>query len=171
MNAGRDRDMAAEIPPAAGAEAQAGYDGDVSCEQAWRMLRGNPASMLVDVRTRAEWQFVGGPDLSSLGKEVIRVEWQGYPDGELIPDFPGRLRAALGGAGTGEAASEGELVFLFLCRSGQRSRAAAKATRAAAELAAGACYNIGEGFEGPLDSRGQRRVNGWKIAGLPWRQT
>ena len=58
---------------------------------------------------------------------------------------------------------------LFLCRSGARSRAAAMAlTKAGQEH----CYNIAEGFEGPLDDKRQRgAVAGWKAAGLPWTQS
>jgi rhodanese-related sulfurtransferase len=66
-----------------------------------------------------------------------------------------------------QQASPESLIF-FLCRNGQRSHLAAiAATRAGY----GQCYNILEGFEGERDAvTGQRRMNGWKNADLPWIQ-
>jgi hypothetical protein len=33
------------------------------------------------------------------------------------------------------------------------------------------CYNISDGFEGPMDKAGHRgAVAGWKQSGLPWLQ-
>ncbi len=114
--------------------------------------------MLVDVRTRAEWTYVGLPDLGPLDKRVQTVEWQGYPDGELNPDFLHQLRALGVAAGT---------PTYFLCRSGVRSAAAAEAATGAG---LGPAYNVVDGFEGPNDPQGHRGVAGWKAAGLPWRQ-
>ena len=58
---------------------------------------------------------------------------------------------------------------LFLCRSGGRSAAAASVATAAGF---GPAYNVAEGFEGDPDAHGHRgTVNGWKVAGLAWRQT
>ena len=55
----------------------------------------------------------------------------------------------------------------FLCRSGVRSNLAAALV---ADNGYAAAYNIVEGFEGDKNAAGQRRVNGWQMAGLPWRQ-
>ena len=49
------------------------YAGDLAPKQTWEMLAENPKARLVDVRTDAEFAYVGNPDLSGLGKEVIRV--------------------------------------------------------------------------------------------------
>ena len=57
---------------------------------------------------------------------------------------------------------------VFLCRSGHRSVGAADAAAAAGW---GRTYNVLEGFEGPVGSEGHRDVAGWKVEGLPWRQT
>jgi rhodanese-related sulfurtransferase len=46
-------------------------------------LVADPEAVLIDVRTRAEWAYVGGPDLSSLKRPVIQVEWQQFPNGTL----------------------------------------------------------------------------------------
>ncbi len=66
------------------------------------------------------------------------------------------------------AAPDKAAPVLFLCRSGARSRSAAMAATAAGYAKA---YNVAEGFEGDLDGEGHRgKLNGWKVAGLPWRQ-
>lgn len=134
------------------------YAGDVTSEQAYDALRADPHAVLVDVRTRAEWAYVGLPVLDAVGKDVICLEWQTFPDGGLNPHFLDDLRAA----GVGDEQS-----VYFLCRSGARSASAASALTAAG---GGPAYNIADGFEGPHDPHGHRSVAGWKAAGLPWRQ-
>lgn len=134
------------------------YAGDVDPTSAFAALQADADAVLVDVRTTAEWTYVGVPDLSQLGKRVIPVEWQHFPDGRRNEDFLGQLRAA--------GVAEGAPIY-FLCRSGVRSAAAAEAATAAG---LGPAYNISEGFEGPLDREGHRTHTGWKVAGLPWRQ-
>ncbi|HVO04396.1 MAG TPA: rhodanese-like domain-containing protein [Candidatus Cybelea sp.] len=136
------------------------YAGDVSPKQAWEILASEPEAMLVDVRTRPEWSFVGVPDLAKLGKKVVLLSWQVYPEMRVDPDFIAKLKAERGG--------KSEAPLLFLCRSGARSRAAAEAATAAGFARA---YNVAEGFEGDKDGashRGQR--GGWKFAALPWAQ-
>ena len=135
------------------------YAGDVSPREAWQKLSSDPRTQLVDVRTMAEWNFVGVPDLSSLGRQLHCIEWQSFPRGDLNPDFVREAAAHLGGEDT---------PVLLLCRSGARSRAAAIALTNAGFRQA---FNIADGFEGSVDADGHRGVrNGWKAAGLPWRQ-
>ena len=55
------------------------YAGDITPEQAWTILRENPDAVLVDVRTDAEWRFVGVPDLSSLDRGVTGWKAVGLP--------------------------------------------------------------------------------------------
>ncbi|MCY4031722.1 MAG: rhodanese-like domain-containing protein [Hyphomicrobiales bacterium] len=141
------------------------YCGDISCQEAWDKISNEPATLLVDVRTQAEWSFVGVADLSSVGKIPVLVEWVDFPNARLIADFPGRLRKALEDA---NLPRDGSRTLLFLCRSGHRSDLAAKA---AAEAGLGRCFNIVEGFEGGVDVSGHRgSLEGWKVRGLPWRQ-
>ena len=52
------------------------YAGDVTPAEAWEALSDDPAAVLVDVRTAAEWAYVGLPDLRSLDKDVVLVERQ-----------------------------------------------------------------------------------------------
>lgn len=139
------------------------YAGDVGVEEAWRLLAEEPRATLVDVRTTAEWNFVGVPDLAAIGKQPLFAEWQSYPTMATRPDFGQALAKALEAGGIGQ-----DDAVLFLCRSGARSLAAA---RALAGYGFRRSYNIAGGFEGPLDPDGHRgRVAGWKALGLPWRQ-
>lgn len=133
------------------------YAGDLSPQQTWEALESDARAVLVDVRTQAEWSFVGMPDLSALGKRVVALEWTTFPDGRPNPDFIAQLR---------ESVDQDAPVY-FLCRSGARSAAAASTATAAGW---GAAHNVLDGFEGPLDPYGHRSVSGWKQAGLPWRQ-
>ena len=134
------------------------YAGDVAPMDAYAALQDDPEAVLVDVRTTAEWTYVGLPDLGDLGKRVVCVEWQRFPDGALNEGFVDQLN----GAGL----QPGAPVY-FLCRSGVRSRAAAVAATAAG---LGPAYNVSDGFEGPHDDQGHRTLSGWKVDGLPWRQ-
>lgn len=125
------------------------YAGDITPQQAWQMLSDNPDAVLVDVRTDAEWRVVGVPDLSSLGRDVIYLEWNSS-DGRLNDNFVAELRERIPPA-------ERERPVVFLCRSGGRSVAAATvATRAGLAPA----YNVLNGFEGNADA-------GWRATGLP----
>ena len=132
------------------------YAGDISVQDAWARLK--TGARLVDVRTVAEWNFVGLPDLGAT--PVHCVEWQSFPSGAPNPAFVAQVESELG--------PDKATPVLLLCRSGARSRAAAIAlTRAGFSQA----FNIAGGFEGDADGEGHRgNVNGWKAANLPWRQ-
>lgn len=134
------------------------YEGDLTPQEAWDLLASNPDAVLVDVRTEAEWRFVGVPDTGSVGRKPVFVEWQAYPGGDLNTHFTAELKAA--GVGPGAP-------VIMICRSGQRSIAAAIE---ATDAGLGPCYNVLEGFEGAPDDEGHRGWEGWKAAGLPWRQ-
>jgi len=140
------------------------YAGDLSAKDAWALLESNPKAQLVDVRTMAEWSFVGVPELASLGRELLCVEWNTFPAGTRNPDFVATTTEKLRDAG-----ADADTPVLFLCRSGARSRAAAtEMTKAGFSKA----YNIAAGFEGDLDAARHRGArDGWKVAGLPWRQS
>ena len=137
----------------------AGYAGDVDVADAWEGLKSDPAAVLVDVRTKAEWTFVGVPDLSEAGKEVVLVEWQVFPSMEVNPGFVDAVA---------EGASDPSSPVYFICRSGARSKSAAIALTHAGYAT---CYNVSGGFEGPHDGVQHRgTIDGWKARGLPWVQ-
>lgn len=141
-----------------------GYSGDLSPREAWDLLTRTRNATLIDVRTRAEWLYVGIVDLSVLGKEVVFLEWQSFPDGQLNSDFVDTLLAELSRRGV-----EADAPLLFLCRSGVRSAAAARAVTATGRSH---CYNVASGFEGTLDAdRHRGRLGGWKAEKLPWVQS
>jgi len=135
------------------------YAGDISPEEAWKLLSDNPEAVLVDCRTDAEWRFVGVADLSTLAREVVYVEWN-RTDGSHNGSFVDELEAA--------GVTPGERPVVFLCRSGNRSIGAAEA---ATEAGIAPSYNVLDGFEGDLDDDKHRGGTGWKAVGLPWRQS
>ena len=135
------------------------YAGDISSPQAWDLLKQDPRAVLVDIRTEAEWDYVGMPDLAELNKKTIYASWQIYPD---------MLRNANFLTDVAAAGVKPDATVLLICRSGIRSRAAAIAMTAAGY---GRCYNVADGFEGRRDAEDHRSAKeGWIVAGLPWRQ-
>lgn len=132
---------------------------NVSPARVWEALRNNPHAQLVDVRTDAEWNFVGLPDLSEAGKQVVPIQWQLYPTMARNAAFMDQLK---------EVGFTAEHHIYFICRSGQRSYVAAETARAAGFPNT---YNVADGFEGAVDTEGHRGIAaGWKAEGLPWRQ-
>ncbi|MSP81742.1 MAG: rhodanese-like domain-containing protein [Alphaproteobacteria bacterium] len=137
-----------------------GYAGDVTVQEAWAILERQPAAVLVDVRTTAEWSFVGVPDLAPLGKQPSFLAWQVFPSMQVNPDFVAALEAD---------GIDRDAPLLFLCRSGGRSKAAAIAMT---ERGFTSCFNLLDGFEGAADEKGHRGTRaGWMAAGLPWKQS
>jgi rhodanese-related sulfurtransferase len=132
---------------------------NIAPSQVWETLLADETAHLVDVRTEPEWNFVGVPELRQAGKKPILIAWQIYPFMQVNGNFVEQLR---------EAGFEESHKLFFLCRSGVRSLAAAKAAVAAGFPHS---FNIADGFEGPPDAQGHRgSVAGWKASGLPWRQ-
>jgi rhodanese-related sulfurtransferase len=135
------------------------YAGDLTPEQAWKLLTDNPEAVLVDVRTDAEWRFVGVPDLAGLGRDVVYIEWNSL-EGKQNENFVAKLLE--------HVPAGGDRPVVFLCRSGNRSISAAEA---ATEAGVAPSYNVLDGFEGPLDGNRHRGGRGWRAIGLPWAQT
>ncbi len=132
---------------------------NVAPRKTWEALQSDPQAQLVDVRTDAEWAFVGVPDLSPVGKQAVLIPWQVYPAMQVNGAFAEHLQ---------KAGITPENHVYFLCRSGARSMAAAQAAQAAGYTTV---YNVADGFEGPPDGEGHRgTVAGWKADELPWRQ-
>jgi rhodanese-related sulfurtransferase len=135
------------------------YAGDLSPRDAWAALELDPGAVLIDVRTKAEWSYVGLPDLAQLDKPVFKIEWQSWPEGTRNQRFVDEVAAA---------GVKADQKVLLLCRSGVRSKAAAQLLTAQGWFH---CYNISDGFEGPHDENEHRgHMAGWKHDGLPWTQ-
>ena len=131
-----------------------GYAGAVTPQEAFALVQADPRVKLVDVRTNAERDWIGRPTLPEARHGA--VQWTLYPGGAQNPDFAAQLQGV----------ADRDDVVLFLCRSGVRSRHAA---RTATELGYAHAFDILEGFEGDRDTEGHRKtVGGWCKAGLPW---
>jgi rhodanese-related sulfurtransferase len=132
---------------------------NIAPSQVWQALQSDPQAQLVDVRTDAEWNFVGVPELREASKQPVLIPWQSFPTMQVNGLFVAQLQ---------EAGLTPEHHLYFLCRSGARSLAAAQAAQAAGYPHV---FNIADGFEGVPDRAGHRgTVTGWKAEGLPWRQ-
>jgi rhodanese-related sulfurtransferase len=127
------------------------YSGALLPQEAHALMQAG--AKLVDVRTKAELQWVGQVP------GAIAVEWNSWPGGTLNPDFVAQLEAHVGKG----------VPVMFLCRSGGRSHNAAIA---AAQAGYGEVYNVLQGFEGDKGPEGHRNtLGGWRLAGLPWVQS
>ena len=130
------------------------YAGAVTPQEAYELVQADPRVKLIDVRTNAERDWVGRVAIPPA--QHAAIEWNSYPGGAQNPNFVQQL----------EQSASRDDVLLFLCRSGVRSRHAAKA---ATENGYTESYDILEGFEGDKDAEGHRKtVGGWCKHGLPW---
>jgi rhodanese-related sulfurtransferase len=136
-----------------GKEMDLPYQGAVTPIEAYELVQRAPGACIVDVRSRAEWDFVGRIP------GAIEIEWKTYPGMKPNPDFLAAL----------ERQVDRESMVLFICRSGVRSHdAAALATQRGYRDS----YNVLEGFEGDRDGHQHRStIGGWRAAGLPWVQS
>lgn len=129
---------------------------EINPKQAWNILRENPAAILLDVRSKIEFDYVGHP------ANAVHVPIQEAPDWQTDPDFTQKVIERLG-------ESSRDITILTICRSGKRSMLAAQLLEAQGYKHT---VNIAEGFEGDLDENRHRgNVNGWRFHGLPWEQT
>ncbi len=130
------------------------YAGAVTPHEAYALLQGDPGVKMVDVRTLAERDWVGRVILPE--PQHLAIQWSVYPGGAQNPEFLKQL----------EQQADRHDTLLFLCRSGVRSRYAAKL---ATENGFAHCFDILEGFEGDRDDQGHRKsIGGWCMRGLPW---
>lgn len=136
------------------------YAGDVTPKEAWEMLARESRAQIIDVRTDAEWAYVGVVDVRGLGKETFFAPWKLFPSQQVNADFVALVRAKF---------PERDTPLLFLCRSGVRSKDAAIALTREGYAR---CYNIAQGFEGDRDAQAHRNTkSGWRVDGLPWIQS
>ncbi len=129
------------------------YEGSLLPAEAHAILQNQTGAKLVDVRSRAELDFVGRVPGS------VEIEWKSYPGMRPNPQFIDQLKQQV----------PADAVVMFLCRSGGRSHETAAA---AAQAGYRDAYNVLEGFEGDRDAGGHRNTTGgWRARGLPWSQS
>ncbi len=134
------------------------YAGELFASEAWSLTQ-NETAYVVDVRTKAEWQFSGIVDLTQVKAKLLCVEWVSYPDFNANPSFVEQVKREI---------IDKHAIILFLCKTGGRSQMAANKL---AEAGYENCFNVTHGFEGDHNEQMQRgRINGWKAEGLPWKQ-
>ena len=135
------------------AELKLPYAGALTPREANEVLVLAPEAKLVDVRTKAECDWVGRVP------GAVEIEFMSYPYNALNALFSHMV----------ESVASKDTMLLFLCRSGGRSNMVATSLTAAGYSQ---CYNVLEGFEGDKDANSQRnRTGGWRAAGLPWYQS
>ncbi len=142
-------------------------------QQAYEMKKKDPQGIaFFDIRTRAEAMYVGWPsDADALVPFVehpeLMSDWDDKrfmyklePNQDFVPELERRLKAM----GLGK-----EATIILICRSGDRSSKAQDRLQAAGYTKV---YGVPEGFEGDAakdgSKAGQRVLNGWKNANLPW---
>jgi len=133
----------------------------VSAKEAFEILKNDKKSLLVDVRTSEELNFVGIVDNSDFDGRSTFIPWKIYPEMSLNKEFLNSLK---------KIAASSDTKLFFLCRSGGRSDEAAYFSTSRGEYEN--CYNIVGGFEGDKDQKNHRgNINGWKAENLPWVQS
>jgi rhodanese-related sulfurtransferase len=129
------------------------YEGALLPAEAHAILQKQAGAKLIDVRSRAELDFVGRVPGS------VEIEWKSYPGMRPNPQFLDQLKQQV----------PVDTVVMFLCRSGGRSHETAAA---AAQAGYSEAFNVLEGFEGDRDAGGHRNtMGGWRARGLPWTQS
>ena len=135
------------------------YAGDLTPQQAWDLLTSDEGAVLVDVRTDAEWRYVGIPDAAAIGDRRRAGRVGVVPVGTAQPAVP---RAARRRRRRGTVARS--------CSCAARGSGRSPPRRRATAAGLGPAYNVLEGFEGDVGPDGHRGHTGWRAAGLPWRQ-
>ena len=131
---------------------------EITPQGAFDALKDNPEAQLIDCRTQAEWSYVGLPDIASIDKKLICLEWVSL-EGQPNTQFAAQIGAHF----------DAQTPLYIICRSGARSAAACAAL---AQAGFSALFNVTGGFEGDMNPDGHRgTLNGWKASGLPWRQS
>ena len=129
------------------------YEGALLPEEAQQLRDLAPSAKLIDVRSRAEWDYVGRIP------GAVEIEWKSYPGMVPNPKFAEQLQAQI----------SIDAPAMFICRSGARSHDTAMVAK---QLGYREVYNVLQGFEGDRDAQGHRNtVGGWRAAGLPWVQS
>ena len=135
------------------------YKRNLLPKMAIERLQNNPQALFVDVRSKAEYKYVGYPENSIL------IPWIDDPDWEPNPEaFSDAVMQELDGR---ENLSDIEIILI--CRSGFRSNEALKCLE---NKGFTQVSHVASGFEGDLDENDHRgNLNGWRHDGMPWSQS
>jgi len=135
------------------------YKRNLLPKMAVERLQNNPQALFVDVRSKAEFKYVGYPENSIL------IPWIDNPDWEPNPEvFSDLVMQELDGR---ENLSDTEIILI--CRSGFRSNEALKCLE---NKGFTQVSHVASGFEGDLDENDHRgNLNGWRHDGMPWSQS
>jgi rhodanese-related sulfurtransferase len=148
-----DRDDIIKLARQRAREMALPYAGALLPGEAFQLMQEQSDARLIDVRSKAELDFVGRVPGS------LEIEWKIYPGMHVNPNFIQALSQKV----------PRDAVVMFVCRSGGRSHETASA---AAQAGYSAAFNVLEGFEGDRDDHGHRNsIGGWRAAGLPWVQS
>ena len=134
--------------------------------EAAEQLKADPSTVIIDVRSRVEYEFVGHPI------NAVHIAWKEFPQWQVNENFCTEVGAALAARnaehGAADKSDDKSTPLLMICRSGARS---AEAGKRLLEDGYQNVTNIAEGFEGDKDDNNHRgKVNGWRFHGLPWEQ-
>lgn len=133
------------------------------------MATSDANTYILDVRTDAEWRWVGHPGVNGTGEgtegtysiadQTANISYKIFKRDDFIvnPRFIKDVNKLFAG--------NKNITIITMCRSGSRSVAAAEALEAAGYTNV---YNMETGFEGDKDANKYRTINGWKVNGLPY---
>lgn len=134
---------------------------NISSVDAYAILQQRKNAVLIDVRSRMEYEYVGHPANS------IHIAIQEPPSWELQLDFQDNVRSELTKKFS-DSDKLSEIKIFLICRSGKRSGQAALLLESERYKN---IFNVVDGFEGDRDINGHRStINGWRFHGLPWGQ-
>lgn len=127
-------------------------DGVDSLKSYDMVMKSPSDTFIIDVRSRAEYEFVGHPDLPN---GVPNIPLKFYPSWEFNEDFVSKVAERY----------KKDDVIIVICRSGKRAQTAASLLM---EAGFEKVFYMTDSFEGPKDNKGHRTVSGWKVNGLPY---
>ena len=135
------------------------YKRNLLPKMAVERLQSNSQALFVDVRSKAEYKYVGYPENSILIPWIDDPDWQ--PNPEAFSDL---VMQELDGR---ENLLNTEIILI--CRSGFRSNEALKCLE---NKGFTQVSHVASGFEGDLDENEHRgNLNGWRHDGMPWSQS
>ncbi len=135
------------------------YKRNLLPKMAVERLQDNPQALFVDVRSKAEYKYVGFPENSILIPWIDDPDWEPNPEefsDSVIKELDGRENLL-------------NTEIILICRSGFRSNEALKCLE---NKGFTQVSHVASGFEGDLDENDHRgNLNGWRHDGMPWSQS